>query len=312
MSWRSSSISVIGASSASRTSVLVPTPSLGSLECRSRGRPFCAMRPSATSAARAVAEFIARCIGTFQPTAACSTRSGCPATPGRVVYPDRFPGCAPLSLRADVQSQRPIAPRVPLAGRRHERREGHPHPPATARQLFSAQLDCFVDLGPRQKGAHMSRFEEVVNDAIGEVVLGESALPRRDARAAHRREGPRPPGRLPRRGHIEARYPEHKPAPVSGIETQEIYTLLGAAVRPSGDAAADRRRRPGHDRVPVRADARRRRARASGCAATASPTTRSSGSSRPCLSRPTTSAASGRCTSAARRPATTTSTPSGC
>src|ERR671933_2252029 len=43
-------------------------------------------------------------------------------------------------------------------------------------QLYSARLDCFVDLGPRQKGAHMSRFEEVVNDAIGEVVLGESAF----------------------------------------------------------------------------------------------------------------------------------------
>ena len=43
-------------------------------------------------------------------------------------------------------------------------------------QLYSARLDCFVDLGPQQKGAHMSRFEEVVNDAIGEVVLGEAAL----------------------------------------------------------------------------------------------------------------------------------------
>jgi len=30
--------------------------------------------------------------------------------------------------------------------------------------------------------------------------------------------------------HIEARYPEYKPAPVSGIETQEIYSLLGTAV----------------------------------------------------------------------------------
>ena len=29
---------------------------------------------------------------------------------------------------------------------------------------------------------------------------------------------------------IEARYPEHKPAPVSGIQTQELYTLLGTAV----------------------------------------------------------------------------------
>jgi GTP cyclohydrolase I/GTP cyclohydrolase-4 len=29
---------------------------------------------------------------------------------------------------------------------------------------------------------------------------------------------------------VEARYPEHKPAPVSGIPTQELYTLLGSAV----------------------------------------------------------------------------------
>src|SRR4051794_41905629 len=43
-------------------------------------------------------------------------------------------------------------------------------------QLYSARLDCFVDLGPDQKGAHMSRFEEVVNDAIGEVILGENAF----------------------------------------------------------------------------------------------------------------------------------------
>src|SRR3954462_12473198 len=51
-------------------------------------------------------------------------------------------------------------------------------------QLYSARLDCFVDLGPHQKGAHMSRFEEDVNDALGEVVLGESAL-RAETLAAH-------------------------------------------------------------------------------------------------------------------------------
>src|ERR1700750_1628995 len=43
-------------------------------------------------------------------------------------------------------------------------------------QLYYAKLDCFVDLGPKQKGAHMSRFEEVVNDVIGEVVLGETGF----------------------------------------------------------------------------------------------------------------------------------------
>jgi GTP cyclohydrolase-4 len=97
-------------------------------------------------------------------------------------------------------------------------------------QLFSARLDCFVDLGPRQKGAHMSRFEEVVNDAIGEVVLGESAF-RAETLARHVAEKVRDrQGALRAEVHIEARYPEHKPAPESGILTQEIYSLLGAAV----------------------------------------------------------------------------------
>src|SRR3954471_14177161 len=97
-------------------------------------------------------------------------------------------------------------------------------------QLYSARLDCFVDLGPHQKGAHMSRFEEVVNDALGEVVLGESAL-RAETLAQHIAEKVRDrQGARRAEVHIEARYPEHKPAPVSGILTQEIYSLLGAAV----------------------------------------------------------------------------------
>jgi GTP cyclohydrolase-4 len=97
-------------------------------------------------------------------------------------------------------------------------------------QLYSARLDCFVDLGPQQKGAHMSRFEEVVNDAIGEVVLGESAL-RAETLAQHIAEKVRDRQDARRAEvHIEARYPEHKPAPESGIVTQEIYSLLGAAV----------------------------------------------------------------------------------
>src|SRR5215217_3219980 len=99
-----------------------------------------------------------------------------------------------------------------------------------AEQLYSAHLDCFVDLGPMQKGAHMSRFEEVVNDAIGEVVLGESAL-RAETLAQHIAEKVRDrQGARRAEAHIEARYPEYKSAPESGIPTQEIYSLLGAAV----------------------------------------------------------------------------------
>ena len=76
----------------------------------------------------------------------------------------------------------------------------------------------------------MSRFEEVVNDAIGEVVLGESAL-RAETLAQHIAEKVRDrQGARRAEVHIEARYPEHKPAPESGILTQEIYSLLGVAV----------------------------------------------------------------------------------
>ena len=96
-------------------------------------------------------------------------------------------------------------------------------------QLFWARFECVVDLGASQKGAHMSRFEEVVNEAIGEVVLGESTFKVetlaehiaqlvRDRQQARRAEV-----------SIEARFPEHKPAPVSGIQTQELYTLHGSA-----------------------------------------------------------------------------------
>jgi GTP cyclohydrolase-4 len=97
-------------------------------------------------------------------------------------------------------------------------------------QLFSARFECVIELGPAQKGAHMSRFEEVVNEAIGEVVLGDSTfraetLAEHIAQLVRTRQGAR-------RAEVtvEARFPEHKPAPVSGIMTQELYTLHGVAV----------------------------------------------------------------------------------
>jgi GTP cyclohydrolase I/GTP cyclohydrolase-4 len=97
-------------------------------------------------------------------------------------------------------------------------------------ELFYARLDCFVDLSREQKGAHMSRFDEVVNEAIGEVVLSQApfraeTLARSIAELVRERQGAERAEVT-----ITARYPEHKPAPVSGIQTQEIYTLLGRAV----------------------------------------------------------------------------------
>jgi GTP cyclohydrolase IV len=97
-------------------------------------------------------------------------------------------------------------------------------------ELFLARLDCYVDLGHDQKGAHMSRFDEVVNEAIGEVVLSESTF-RAETLARHIAELVRErQGAERAEVTIAARYPEHKAAPVSGIQTQEIYTLHGRAV----------------------------------------------------------------------------------
>jgi GTP cyclohydrolase I/GTP cyclohydrolase-4 len=136
----------------------------------------------------------------------------------------------PVTELEDVQAQRPTLhislSRVGVTGvEKVIRIRAHDE-----EQLFWAKLECFVDLGPAQKGAHMSRFEEVVNDAIGEVVLGQSAfraedLAQRIAETVRERQGARRA-----EVHLHARYPEHKPAPVSGIQTQELYTLHGIAV----------------------------------------------------------------------------------
>ncbi|HYI35795.1 MAG TPA: GTP cyclohydrolase MptA [Thermoleophilaceae bacterium] len=98
-----------------------------------------------------------------------------------------------------------------------------------AAQLYYAELECFVDLGPRQKGAHMSRFEEVVNEAIDEVVLSEALKAENLAAHIAERVRDRQEG-LRAEVSIKARYPERKRTPASGSETQEIYTLLGSAV----------------------------------------------------------------------------------
>jgi GTP cyclohydrolase IV len=98
-----------------------------------------------------------------------------------------------------------------------------------AEQMFFAELECFVDLPPDQKGAHMSRFEEVVNEAIDQVVLGE--VFKAETLAQHIAERVRDrQDALRAEVRIAARYPEQVNAPASGSPTQEIYTLFGSAV----------------------------------------------------------------------------------
>ena len=112
----------------------------------------------------------------------------------------------------DVQARRPTThvslSRVGVTGVHKAIRIGA----GDGEQLFHAEIEAFVDLNPDQKGAHMSRFEEIVKEAIDEVVLGERSRPRRSpptspsacasARAALRAEVT-----------ITARYPQDKRRP---------------------------------------------------------------------------------------------------
>ena len=102
-------------------------------------------------------------------------------------------------------------------------------PGGDASGLFFADLEAYVDLNPDQAGVHMSRFEEIMNAAIDDVVLSESL--RAEELAAHiaeqvreRQEGFRAEVR------IAARYAETAEAPESGLPSQEIYKLHGVAI----------------------------------------------------------------------------------
>jgi GTP cyclohydrolase-4 len=98
-----------------------------------------------------------------------------------------------------------------------------------AGRLYFAELQCMVDLEPRQAGVHMSRFEEIVNEAIDAVIpidtLRTEALAAKIAEQVRERQHG-----MRAEVTIAARYPETVRTPSSDIETQEIYTLFGTAV----------------------------------------------------------------------------------
>ena len=95
--------------------------------------------------------------------------------------------------------------------------------------LFHAEFECFVDLNPQQAGVHMSRFEEIVSEAIDGVVLGEAF--RAEVLAAHIAQRVRErQGGLRAEVSVKAKYPETVETPQSGQRTQEIYVLFGTAV----------------------------------------------------------------------------------
>jgi GTP cyclohydrolase I/GTP cyclohydrolase-4 len=99
--------------------------------------------------------------------------------------------------------------------------------------LVAATIDCFVDLDPAQKGVHMSRFPELFEEAIDEVVMGEKLLVEQLAEhiAEHILERQRA---LRAEVKIAARYPLERLTPVTRLRTQELVTLIGLAVAAPG------------------------------------------------------------------------------
>jgi GTP cyclohydrolase IV len=91
-------------------------------------------------------------------------------------------------------------------------------------QPFAARIDCTV----QPVGA--ARFDEVMAGVLRDVVVGTAAM-RAERLAQQLAERVRERLEAPRAEvTITARFPENRPAPVSGIATQEISTLHARAV----------------------------------------------------------------------------------
>ena len=103
--------------------------------------------------------------------------------------------------------------------------------------VMAADIECTVDLAHEQKGVHMSRFPELFEEAIEEVVGTEAlhveTLAEHIARHIVGRQSA-----LRAEARITARWPVRRTTPVSRLSTQEMVSLVGIAA-----ASADRVRR---------------------------------------------------------------------
>jgi GTP cyclohydrolase IV len=95
-------------------------------------------------------------------------------------------------------------------------------------KLVSADISCFVDLDPAQRGVHMSRFPELFEQAIDELVIGEALLVEELAEHIARNVVGRQRA-LRAEVEVTARYPIQRETPVTRMRTQEMVSLIGIA-----------------------------------------------------------------------------------
>jgi GTP cyclohydrolase IV len=94
--------------------------------------------------------------------------------------------------------------------------------------LVPAEISCTVDLDPARKGVHMSRFPELFEEAIDELVIGDTFLVEALAELIARRIVERQDA-VRAEVEIHARLPISRETPVTGLRTQELVTLIGIA-----------------------------------------------------------------------------------
>ena len=99
-------------------------------------------------------------------------------------------------------------------------------------KLIVATIACTVDLDPSQKGVHMSRFPELFEEALDDVVVGEAFLVEELAEHVAREIVGR---QRAVRAEVEivADYPLQRETPVTGLPTQEIASVVGIAAASS-------------------------------------------------------------------------------
>ena len=158
----------------------------------------------------------------------------------------------------DVQAQVPSLARLALARGRHQRREGHPDPRERERAAVLGPARLLRRSRPPAEGrAHVAlRGGRQRRDRRGRARRVGPA--RRDARPAHRRARARRAGRAARRGaHRGALSRAQAGARVRHPHAGDLLAAGRRRGQRGRDAAAGRRARPGHDRLPVRAEAGR-------------------------------------------------------
>jgi len=132
-------------------------------------------------------------------------------------------------FRRDVQQERPRVEvgleRVGVTGIERVIRLTTGHPV----ELFYARIDLFVDLPAARKGVHMSRFPDLLDEELDDLVRRRAAdvesLAGRVAEGlVERHAAARAEAR------VRAKVPRTRHTPLSAQRTQDLFTLLGWAV----------------------------------------------------------------------------------